>query len=62
MEWRPHFVEENTERRDFFPYGREKREGILFLPEVDIDDADLGRVADQFEGSVDAQFAHLPSR
>jgi hypothetical protein len=43
---------ENGRAGFFSSRTREKRDD-LFLPEVDIDDPDLGRVADQFEGAVD---------
>jgi hypothetical protein len=33
------------------------RGGIVF-PEVEVDDPQLGRLADQFHGAVDAQLAH----
>jgi hypothetical protein len=33
------------------------RRGIVF-PEVEVDDPQLGRIADQFHGAVDAQLVH----
>jgi hypothetical protein len=46
MEWQPHFDGGNTGKTGFFPAWEGKKRADLFLPEVDIDDADLGRVAE----------------
>jgi hypothetical protein len=49
IEWAPHFDGGNTGGAGFFPAWEGEKRGNLILPEVDIDDADLGRVADQLE-------------